>query len=129
MELILISWILLLITGLSYNKGFRPPFAQEQSAALRGICAIEIMIGHIGLITGSMVLYPNRKAGILFVGIFFILSGYGVAYSTDHKVDYLKHFLAGRTVKLLLPLIMVKVIMLTAAHGLSGLIGGGYFAG
>lgn len=54
---------------------------------------IVIMIGHIGLATGSIVLYPNRKAGILFVGIFFMLSGYGLIYSVDNKPEYLKHFL------------------------------------
>ena len=37
------------------------------SYSIRGIAAIEIMLGHIGLDTQNAFLYANRKAGILFV--------------------------------------------------------------
>lgn len=124
MILILILWLILILAGLSVNKVDQQPFSLLQTSALRGICAIEIMIGHIGLATGSLVLYPNRKAGILFVGIFFILSGYGVAYSVDHKMDYMKHFLINRMVKLLLPAYAIKVIMLITANWLFDFVGG-----
>lgn len=110
MIIILIMWVILVCYGISCNKT-NDPFEQKQTLALRGISAIEIMIGHVGLATGSVVLYPNRKAGILFVGIFFLLSGYGVAYSTEHKPDYLKHFLLNRAVKILLPAYFVKIVM------------------
>ena len=92
MIIILIAWFILIGYGISSNKNDNP-FEQEQALALRGISSVEIMMGHIGLATGSVILYPNRKAGILFVGIFFLLSGYGVAYCTERKTDYLKHFL------------------------------------
>lgn len=75
--------------------------------ALRGICAIEIMPGHIGIATESMVLYPNRKAGILFVGIFFALSGYGLMYSMKNKKDYLQTFWKRRIPKILVPAYVV----------------------
>lgn len=84
MIIILVMWLALVGYGISLNKP-NDPFGREQFLALRGISAIEIMIGHIGLATDSVILYPNRKAGILFVGIFFLLSGYGMAYSTEHK--------------------------------------------
>ncbi len=125
MILILILWLILILAGLSVNKVDQQPFSLLQTSALRGICAIEIMIGHIGLATGSLVLYQNRKAGILFVGIFFILSGYGVACSVDHKMDYMKHFLINRMVKLLLPAYAIKVIMLITANWLFDFVGGG----
>lgn len=111
MIIILVMWLALVGYGISLNKP-NDPFEREQSLALRGISAIEIMIGHIGLATDSVILYPNRKAGILFVGIFFLLSGYGVAYSTEHKPDYLKHFLLKRAMKILLPAYFIKVVMI-----------------
>lgn len=70
MAIILISWLILSLCGISINQNEQLPFSLKQTTALRGISAIEIMIGHIGLETGSIILFPNRKAGILFVGIF-----------------------------------------------------------
>lgn len=111
MIIILIMWFILIGYGISFNK-HNNPFEQEQALALRGISSVEIMMGHIGLATGSVILYPNRKAGILFVGIFFLLSGYGVAYCTERKTDYLKHFLRNRAIKILLPAYFIKILML-----------------
>ena len=75
MVIILILWIILIFWGISENKNHSNPLNKSLALALRGICAIEIMIGHIGLVTGSVVLYPNRKAGILFVGFFSCCPG------------------------------------------------------
>lgn len=123
--IILILWLTLILAGISINSDRQLPFGLNQTAALRGICAVEIMIGHIGIATGSIILFPNRKAGILFVGIFFILSGYGVAYSAEHKEGYMKYFLINRAVKLLLSAYTVKIIMLAIEKFLVGDIGGG----
>ena len=111
MIIILMMWLALAGYGISINRQ-NNPFEREQTLALRGISSVEIMIGHIGLTTGSAILYPNRKAGILFVGIFFLLSGYGVAYRMEHKPDYRKHFLRNRFVKILFPAYFVKIIMI-----------------
>lgn len=110
MIVVLIFWLALILIGASRNKKIESPIGSDQSLALRGICAIEIMIGHIGLATGSVLLYPNRKAGILFVGIFFMLSGYGVAYSLENKPNYLQHFLVKRFLRLLLPAYLAYVM-------------------
>ncbi len=80
------------------------------SEVIRTLSAFEIMLGHIGLATGSLLLYPNRKAGILFVGLFFMLSGYGLAYGFDRKENYLHGFLKRRIPTLLLPAIPVLLI-------------------
>ena len=101
MILVLIVWILLILVGINHNQ---QDFLYEMNIiALRGICAIEIMLGHIGIVTGSIWLYPNRKAGILFVGVFFLLSGYGLMYSIENKKNYLKYFLYRKIQKLILP--------------------------
>ena len=74
---VIFLWLLLCIWGIKKRQE-ESVLSSEQSIAVKGVCAIEIMLGHIGLATGSVFLFPNRKAGILFVGIFFLLSGYGL---------------------------------------------------
>lgn len=110
MIIILLLWVLLIFCGISWNREKRMPLEIRQAVSLRGICAVEIMIGHIGLVTGSPVLYPNRKAGILFVGIFFLLSGYGVAYGMAHKSEYLRFFPGKKCLRLLLPTYLFYVV-------------------
>ena len=126
MLILLILWLTLIFLGISKNDSAQCPFSKEQATALRGICAVEIMLGHIGLATGSVVLYPNKKAGILFVGIFFALSGYGVVYSTAHKEDYLRNFLAVRLVRMLLPVYFIKLIMMGSEYYVGRCLGRTY---
>lgn len=115
MILILLLWIILILYGAGKNKEGISPLERKQSEALRGICAIEIMIGHIGLATGNPVLFVNRKAGILFVGIFFMLSGYGIAYGVEHKPEYFKYFIARKAVKLLVPAYVAYAVFTAAS--------------
>ncbi len=104
MVLIVVFWILLLGAGVRYSREMAPTaLNRENTAALRGICAVEIMMGHLGIATGALVLYPNRKAGVLFVGVFFAISGYGLMYSLSCKENYLDAFLRKRLLKLLVP--------------------------
>lgn len=93
--------ICIILYGLTKEK--ISPLNGRNVIALRGICAIEIMIGHIGLATGSIILYPNRKAGILFVGIFFLLSGYGLSYCEKEKHNYFDGFLIKKAIRLFVP--------------------------
>lgn len=92
------------------NQYYNKILIQQQSTVLRGICAVEIMLGHIGIATGSLLLYPNRKAGILFVGIFFMLSGYGLSYGVSHKETYLDHFLLKKMLKILIPAVIIWIV-------------------
>lgn len=111
MTAIVFLWISLILIGTKYNKNINDiAFTMNNSIALRGICSIEIMMGHLGIATGSLALFPNRKAGILFVGIFFALSGYGLMYCIKNKEGYLKNFFKNRLGKLLLPAYFIFVI-------------------
>lgn len=112
MWIILLMWIALIVYKSEYNRNlYENPFSKQNSIALRGICAIEIMLGHLGIATNSVFLYPNRKAGILIVGIFFALSGYGLMYSVDNKKDYMNNFLLKRIPKIIIPACMAVLIM------------------
>lgn len=111
MILIIFLWFSLSFIGTKYSENIKDTaFTIDNTIALRGICAIEIMLGHLGIATKSIVLFPNRKAGILFVGIFFALSGYGLMHSVRNKENYLIHFLPRRIGKILFPAYMVFLI-------------------
>lgn len=112
MAIVVLLWLVLVFAGIKYIEDVRGAlaFGKDTSLALRGVCSIEIMMGHLGLATGSVVLFPNRKAGILFVGIFFALSGYGLMYSLQNKENYLHGFLVNRLSKLLIPAYLIYAI-------------------
>lgn len=119
MIIIVFLWLGIVLIGIKRNKNVgNTVFTEDNSIALRGICSIEIMMGHLGIATESIVLFPNRKAGILFVGVFFALSGYGLMYSIANKDDYLVDFLPKRIGKLLFPAYIVFLISIV----LDGLI-------
>lgn len=108
MIFLVLAWGILCITGIHREEHKKEEiFSMKCVSSLRGICAIEIMIGHIGVQTGNAFLFLNRKAGILFVGIFFMLSGYGLAYNVNRKNHYLDNFLKKRLSKLLVPVAIV----------------------
>lgn len=108
---IVFLWLTLVLTGIKYNQEIsNTAFNLNNSIALRGICSIEIMIGHLGVATESIALFPNRKAGVLFVGIFFALSGYGLMYSMANKNNYLIKFVPNKIRKVLIPAYIVFLV-------------------
>lgn len=105
-------WLCLIFGGLQFNKErtMEDPLSKNQTLAIRGICAIEIIIGHLSIYTGSEMLYLLRKADILFVGLFFLLSGYGTAYSFDKKDNYKKRFIIKKLIRLFVPAYLAHVV-------------------
>ena len=109
-----LAWIILIFVNIKILRTPRSTgFTKEQSQALRGISAIEIMLGHIAMYGDSAALFVFRKSGILFVGIFFALSGYGLAYSISEKADYLKGFVIKKVLALMIPAYVAYIISLT----------------
>jgi peptidoglycan/LPS O-acetylase OafA/YrhL len=91
----------------------------SQSKSIKGIAAIEIVMGHLGIATQSLILYPNRKAGILFVGVFFLLSGYGLMSNLKKNSNYLKGFLAKKLLNIVLPAYIIYFLYLIISSLLS----------
>ena len=60
---------------------------------LRGLFAIEILIGHVGNQAPQSILYPFAKFMIIAVGFFFFISGYGIESNFLRKDKYLQRFL------------------------------------
>lgn len=121
---------LLLLVGIGFyqtryirEKGnyLEQPLAIDHVLALRGILAIEIVLGHCyGNLPGTELLYLNDRIGIWPVGIFFFLSGYGLMVSLHKKQDYLKHFIRKRMISIFLPFFItffLKTIWEAAIRG------------
>lgn len=93
----------------------------SNTVAIRGICAIEIMLGHIGIaLPNQILLFPFRKAGILIVGIFFFFSGYGLMYSLENKKNYLTGFLRKRLTAILVPTFFVCILAILLYYAILG---------
>lgn len=120
MILFVFVWIIIVLYKSSICDNYANPLSKENVLAVRGICAFEILLGHLGVATESVFLYPNRKAGILFVGVFFVLSGYGLAYSVTANSEYLKTFIKKRLPKILVPAVMIYIICISFQHVLCG---------
>ena len=95
----------------SSQRDYANPLKTENVLPLRGLCAIEIVLGHAyGSAPSGEILYLNNRIGVWVVGIFFLLSGYGLAKSLHTKENYLQHFLRKRVWKIFLPVIITYVI-------------------
>lgn len=113
MFLIILFFVALVLSSLKKNSvNIQQTLSSSISQSLRGISAVEIMLGHIGIATQSVFLYANRKAGILFVGIFFMLSGYGLIYSLNNKPNYINNFLKKRMCRIFFPAYIVYIVFL-----------------
>lgn len=85
----------------------------KQSKAIQGICAILIIVHHLSQrLQYAKPLQMFIDAGILFVGIFFFCSGYGLIKSLREKQGYLDHFLKKRLITVLVPFYVVNLVFL-----------------
>ena len=91
---------------------------QKNTDRLKGILALIVMEGHIVKFGDFPGLFFLDKAGVLMVGIFFFLSGYGVMYGMEHKSNYLQGFLGKRILSVLIPCYLLY--LLNYGRGLFG---------
>ena len=78
---------------------------------LQGFCAVLIIIHHISqVLSDSKVLSPFNEYGVLFVGIFFFCSGYGLIKSFKTKDNYMQGFLGKRLPSVLIPFYITTFI-------------------
>ncbi len=80
---------------------------------LQGFCAVLIIIHHISqVLSDSKVLSPFNEYGVLFVGIFFFCSGYGLIKSFRTKDNYMQGFLGKRLPAVLIPFYITTFIFM-----------------
>lgn len=90
---------------------FEKPLDMANVVPLRGICAVEIVLGHAaGSAPSGEFLYINNRIGVWVVGIFFFLSGYGLMKSLHQKKDYLNHFLRLRLWGIFAPFVIAYIL-------------------
>lgn len=83
---------------------------RDGSSRMKGILALFVMEGHIVKFGNIPYLFLLDKAGVLMVGIFFFLSGYGVMYRLEHKENYLHGFLVKRFLSILVPCYLMYLL-------------------
>lgn len=102
----------------------------ETSKGIQGVSAICIVLHHLTQnITNNGNLNVFKMAGplgifedigVIFVGIFFFFSGYGLIKSLMSKPDYLKGFLKKRLIKVLVPTFVCIFIFLFVYSMING---------
>ena len=117
---ILIALALLLLVGIKPSKlreWQEEPLSLERSKAIQGFAAVAIIVHHLAqeLAQEAGLIGFFEGLGVLFVGIFFFFSGYGLYTSLKTKENYLKGFLKKRLVTILIPFYMCILVFVTAA--------------
>lgn len=80
----------------------------ENSRQLQGVFILVVIVHHIAQRLEADVLTAFKGVGYLSVGVFFILSGYGLSKSLQKRTDYLKNFIPNKIFTLLLPFFLVN---------------------
>ena len=92
------------------NRFNEVPLCLNNTIPLRGILAVEIVLGHTyGVIHDNTLLYFNDRIGVWVVGLFFFLSGYGLGYNFHRKVNYLDKFICKRVGRILVPFFLMFI--------------------
>ena len=117
---ILIALALLLLLGAKASKIHEwqeEPLGLETSKAIQGFAAVAIIVHHLAqeLVEDAGALGFFSELGVLFVGIFFFFSGYGLYTSLKTKENYLKGFLKKRLVTVLIPFYTCILTFVVAA--------------
>ncbi|WP_026669957.1 acyltransferase family protein [Butyrivibrio sp. AE3006] len=85
---------------------------QANVNSLRGVFAIFIIYTHCTLAINDLplILIPLRKVSTFGVGFFFVVSGFGLAYSFGTKQDYLKGFFRKRVSKIVVFSLVSRIV-------------------
>lgn len=115
MDLFVLIYILLLLWGVKFHKLGEPIAADYFSVGkclhLRGALAIAIVFNHLCLSgVGGIAFSVFVHIGFLIVAVFFFISGYGLVKSYGSKTVCVDGFLKKRTVKLLIPYLVVVLL-------------------
>ena len=120
MWIILVILAAVLLIGAKVSKLHQwqeDPLGLDVSKKVQGFAAVAIIIHHLtqALEERSGILAPFSEFGVLFVGIFFFFSGYGLYTSLKTKENYLKGFLKKRLTAILVPFYMCILVFVIAA--------------
>ena len=117
---ILIALVLVLFLGSRLSKRHEwqeEPLSLDKAKAIQGFAAVAVILHHLAqeLAGNAGAIGFFNELGVLFVGIFFFFSGYGLYTSLNTKENYLKGFLKKRFVTILIPFYMCIIVFTVAA--------------
>lgn len=110
-------WLLLIIYGMKPNKikenDLYEGLSYHNTLPIRGILAIEIVFGHFyGSLSDSRPAWIGSKIGVLVVGMFLFLSGWGLWESKENKENYFEGFIKKHMISIILPVYMLYLFNL-----------------
>lgn len=84
---------------------------KNSTSALQGIVAIIVVLHHLSQ-QGIQTCFSSilLESGKYSVAIFFLISGYGVTYSTLYKKNYMDNFISSKLKRVVLPYIFITAI-------------------
>lgn len=78
-------------------------FDIQQSTIWKGLCSIIVIFVHFSPPHQNHIQMAVHSFGYIAVAIFFMLSGYGLRWSMEHKPNYLNEFFSNRIPSLMIP--------------------------
>lgn len=120
--IVIIALVIVLFIGSSLSRKGEwqeEPLSLDKSKCVQGFCAVAIILHHLSQRlanngdAGALSMFTN--IGVIFVGIFFFFSGYGLFKSLKTKKDYLKGFFKKRLPTILVPFYMCILIFTVCA--------------
>lgn len=107
--MIYIFIVILLILGCKKQTG--DYFDREQTLEIRGISSFFIVLTHIPRMLEDRggILQGLSYIGYLCVAVFFLYSGYNIAYSYCNKKEYLQGFVSKKILKLYIPFVVTNL--------------------
>lgn len=123
--IVLVVFIVLFVgSSLSKKKEWQEePFSLDTSKCIQGFCAVAIILHHLAQRFAETAdidaLGIFKDIGVMFVGVFFFFSGYGLFKSLKTKDNYLKGFFKKRLPAILVPFYVCILIFVLCA-GLTG---------
>lgn len=86
-------------------------YDKETFDILKGIAILGVFVGHCSKVYLGVFLYKLLcSIGLFSVSLFFFISGYGLMYGLDRKIDFGNHFIRKRIIPILLNYIIVLLI-------------------
>ena len=107
---LLVPAVVLLLIIFNSRKGLaQNALSINASSTLKAISCIVVIMVHFKEGHQNFAQDAIGSFAYVAVTIFFLLSGYGMTYSIEHKTGYLKHFWRDRFSSIIIPLPRPKI--------------------
>lgn len=95
-------------------------FGKQYTDVLKCFCCIVVVMVHFPPLYQNPLQDMIGSFAYVCVTLFFMISSYGMQFSSDKKPDYLKNFWRNRLVSLLIPCAIINIITYIASRLIKG---------